>query len=313
MAIIVTSNYAGEALEQLLVRATTGNELVARGLINVVPDITTDYFLPRLAAGKMLRKRKEQPEDGDSQGDFTITERKLAPREFMAFTTFNPRSFEKIWRKWQPAGELVFAELPAAAQTALLLEMAKVVDFELGWHVINGTYAEAGDDKLFDGILTRIVADAETIKIAAPVAITEGNILATLKKVYTTIPKVLRKNPNVKILMSEDDFDKYDDALSALPTKGTAYTDTNAKRFKGIAIESLVDMPEHVIVVTIASNDVNSNLYMGVGSLADSTTVLIDKLTNAGERYFFKMLMKADTQIVWGSNTVLYDGRGAGA
>lgn len=311
MAVNINSAYVGEALEQMLVRATTGNELVSRGLIRVQAEIAKDFFLPRLKAGTMLQKRKEDPGKADSKGNFDIDEKKLSPVEFMAFTVFNPKSYQHIWSKWQPGGELVFMELPAEAQTMMLTEMAKAVDFEMGGHIINGQYAETGDDKLFDGILKRIIADADTIKITTPVAITSSNILDTLKKVYSKIPKAIRGNKGLRILMSVEDFDKYDDALSALPNKGTAYTDTNVKRFKGITIETLADMPEHVIVATIATNGMDSNIWLGVGNIDDSTTVKIDRLTNAGELYFFKMLMKADTQIAWGDQVVFYDGRTA--
>lgn len=309
MAVNITSAYAGEALEQMLVRATTGNELVSRGLINIVPDISKEYFLPRLKVGKMLQKSKEDPGKDDSKGNFDIDERKLVPEEFMAFTVFNPKSYQNIWRKWQPTGDLVFAELPAEAQSLMLSEMAKAVDFELGFHIINGEFASTGDDKLFNGIIKRISDDAETVRIATPKAITEDNIINVLKNIYAETPKRIRQNPSFKLLMSVDDFDKYDEALSNLPNKGTAYTDTNVKRFKGIVIESLVDMPEHVIVGTIASNDMNSNLWLGVHSLDDTTTVKVGLLSNAGELYFFKMKMKVDTQIAWGDQTVFYDGR----
>lgn len=310
MAIQITSSYVGEAFEQMLVRATTGNELVSKGLIRVVPDISKSYILPRLKMGKALQKRKEQPDGSNSKGEFKIDERKLTPKEVMAFTVFNPRAFESIWKPFQPTGELVFAELPDDVKAQLLAEMAKVVDFELGGHLLNGEYADGDDDgKLFDGIITRIKADTETIKIAAPVAVTQGNVIETLSKAYRAIPKALRGNPSLRIIMSVEDFDKYDDALAALPNKGTAYTDTNAKRFKGIAIETLADMPEHVIVATLAGNDVTTNLWMGVSSIEDLTSVRVERLTNAGELYFFKMLMKIDTQIAFGDQVVFYDGR----
>ena len=309
----IVSSYAGEALDQVLVRAFTGNEIVSRGLMCTAPNIATNFYLPRMKVGKTLQKRKEMPEVADSKGDFSFDERKLTPVEFMAFTTFNPKAFYHIWGPYQPSGDLVFAELPPKAQSLMLTEMAKAVDFELGGHIINGEYADSGDDKLFNGILKRIKDDSETIKIAAPVAVTASNIIDTLSKVYKAIPKAIRNNPNMRILMSVEDFDKYDDALSALPNKGTAYTDTNVKRFKGITIETLSDMPEHVIVATIASSGMDSNLWLGVGAISDQTTVKIDRVTNAGELYFFKMLMKADTQIAWGEYVVFYDGRTAGA
>lgn len=304
MAVNITSAYSGEVLERLLVRATTGNELVEKGLIHLEPNVTDKFYIPRLRTGKMLRKRVEQPVDTDSKGDFSIDERALIPVEFMAFTTFNPRSFEKFWRPWQPNGELVFAELPPEAQNALLAELAKVVDFELGGHFING---EAGtdDDHLFNGILTRIVADTDVIKVTE----TSTSQTERLKAVVKKIPVAIRNNPKMRFLMSVGDADKYDDELAAQAYKGANITDLNAMRFKGIKIEPLAQWPDDVIVATYCGMDYDTNLWAGVNSVNDFDAIKIDRLTNAGERYFFKMLMKADTNIAWGEHVVLLDNR----
>ena len=37
-----------------------------------------------------------------------------------------------------------------------------------------------------------------------------SSMLAKLKAVRAAVPKALRENPNLRILMSIDDFDKYD-------------------------------------------------------------------------------------------------------
>ena len=103
MAIVVrNTNYNGEVLEQLLTLAATGNELVEKGLIMVIPGVEKKISLPRLKSGKMLQKRKENPGVEDSKGNFNYDEKSLEPKDFMAFTVFNPRAFEQIWRKWQP-------------------------------------------------------------------------------------------------------------------------------------------------------------------------------------------------------------------
>ena len=105
MAVTIkNTNYDGEVLDRILTKAATGNELVQKGLINLVPNVTKKYSIPRLKTNKMLRKRVEQPEDKDSKGDFIYSEKVLEPKDFMAFTTFNPRSFEQIWRPFQPKG-----------------------------------------------------------------------------------------------------------------------------------------------------------------------------------------------------------------
>ena len=246
----------------LLTRAATGNELVEKGLIHVVPEVAKKFSIPRLRTGKMLQKRKEMPTDSDSKGNFDYDERELVPVDFMAFTTFNPRTFEQIWRPWQPKGNLVFAELPAEGQNALLREVAKSVKFELGFHFVNGVYGE-DDDHLFNGIVTRMLADRDVVRVSSK----ETTMIKKLKAVKDAIPVTLRSNPGLRILMSIADFDAYDEELTQQPNKGANYTDMN------------VDV------------------------------IQIDKLTNAGEKYFFKMLMKADTNIAWGEDVILLDGR----
>lgn len=309
-AVSITSAYAGEVLEQLLVRATTGNELVAGGHIRIQPNVKKKFTIPRLKSGKMLQKRKEQPVEGDSKGDFTIDEKYLEPQDVMAFTTFNPRVFESIWRPFQPEGNLVFRDLPANVQNQLLEQLAKVVDFELGDHFING---EKGDveGKYFDGILTRITADAAVLKVPTPVGLTQSNIISKMKLVRALIPKAIKKNANLKLFMSVADAESYEYELTDKPSKGADYTNMNPERFKGIQIVALADWPENVIVAAATSANVDSNFWAGVDYADDAEVIQIDKLTNAGEKYFFKMLMKADTNIVFGEDIVLYDGRDA--
>ena len=307
MAINITgSAYSGEVLEQLLVKATTTNELVEKGLIKIEPNVEKKFTLPRIRTGKMLQKRKEQPTSEDSKGDFTYDEKYLEPQEFMAYTEFNPRAFEKIWRPFQPKGDMVFRELPQKIQNQLLAEMAKAVDFELGWHFINGEYGDT-DELLFNGILYSILHDDDRVEIDDPVALVKANIVDKMNIIRLSLPRKYRRK--AKYLLSDEDFEKYDQYMTEQEQKGVDWTDTTKKKFKGIPIEVLSEWPENVIVLTIATNDTTSNLWAGVAAVNDFDAIKIDKVTNAGERYFFKMLMKADTEIAWGDQVVIYDGR----
>lgn len=222
----------------------------------------------------------------------------------MAFTTFNPRTFEQIWRPWQPKGNLVFAELPAEGQNALLRELAKSVKFELGFHFVNGVYGE-DDDHLFNGIVTRMLADRDVVRVSSK----ETTMIKKLKAVKDAIPVTLRSNPGLRILMSIADFDAYDEELTQQPNKGANYTDMNVERYKGIRIIPLANWPDGLIVATVCGMDYDTNLWAGVNLVDDMDVIQIDKLTNAGEKYFFKMLMKADTNIAWGEDVILLDGR----
>lgn len=304
MIKVTNTNYAGEVLEMLLTRAATSNELVEKGLIHMEPGVEKAYFLPRMKTGKMLQKRKEMPTSQDSKGDFTYDERALTPVDFMAYTEFNPRSFENIWRKWQPKGNLVFSELPAEGQNALLREMSKQVNFELGFHFINGVLGD-DDDHLFNGIVTRMLSDKDVIYVVSG----ETSMLKKLKAVKDSIPTTMRSNPGLRILMSVTDFDQYDEELTQQPNKGANYTDMNVERYKGIRIVPLSSWPEGLIVATVCGMDYDTNLWAAVNLVDDMDVILIDKVTNAGEKYFFKMLMKADTNIAWGEEVVLLDSR----
>lgn len=304
------SAYSGEVLEKLLVRATTQNELVDGGHIRIQPNVHKKFTIPRMKIGKMLQKFKSMPDwEKDAQGDFDIDEKYLRPKKFMAFTTFDPATFEFIWRPFQPTGNLVFQKLPVHVQNQMLEEMGNSVDMELGWHFINGKYSNAKTD-FFNGVLTRIHMDKEVVKIENPAAITEENVLDILRKVKKAIPKGAKKRrKNLKIFMSDEDYELYDWVITEKPFKGADYTNMNSKMFKGIPIVNLVDWPKDVVVATYASSDILSNFWAAVSLVNDANVIQVDKVNNYGDLYFFKMKMKIDTNIVFGEDIVLYDPR----
>jgi len=305
-----TTNYSGEVLEQILTLSTTTNELVEKRLIMVIPGVHKKMSIPRIKSGKMLQKRKEDPQKTDSKGNFNYSEQELNPHDMMAFTVFNPRAFEYIWRPFQPKGQLLFGELPPHVQSTLLGEVFKQVTKELGWLYINGVYEEGTNDELLlNGILTQAAKVAEVIKVPT----SETTMIGRLKELRRAIPVTLRRNPNLRILMSVDDFDTYDDELTARDSKNADETEVNKKRYKGITIEVLSDWPEGLLVATPCSSGLDGNLFAAVNLQDDENVIQVDKLSAPSELYFIKMLMKADTNIAFGEEFVALDWREDGA
>ena len=113
--------------------------------------------------------------------------------------------------------------------------------------------------------------------------------------------------------MSVEDFDQYDDELTQLANKGAAPTDINQERYKGIPFEVLTQWPQGLIVATLCDSGMNGNLFAAVNLQDDENVIQIDKWANASEFYFFKMLMKADTQIGFGEEFIALDWRADGA
>lgn len=309
MALTVqNTNYSGEVLDNLLTLAATGNEIADKGLICIIPGVKKRVSIPRVKTGTMLQKRKKNPSVDDSKGDITYSEKALEPKDMMAFTVFDPSAFESIWRPFQPEGQMVFQQLPPDVQNRLLDALAQQVTFELGHHYVNGVYGD-GDTHLMDGILTQAAKDTDIIEVTTE----ETTMLGRLKAVRKAIPVAMRGNRNLRIIMSVNDFDLYDDELTAREGKNASETDMNAQRYKGITIETLAAWPDGVIVATLCSPDAGgSNLFAAVSLAEDEEVIQIDKLSAASELYFMKMLMKADTNIAFGEEFVILDTRSEG-
>jgi hypothetical protein len=187
----------------------------------------------------------------------------------------------------------------------MLDALSKQVTFELGDLYVNGVYGE-GEGELMNGILTQAAKDDDVIKVTT----IETTMLGKLKAVRKSIPTALRGNPALRIIMSVNDFDKYDDELTERESKNTSETDVNAMRYKGIPIETIASWPDGVIVATLCSpNPSSSNMFAAVNLSDDEDVIQIDKLSPASELYFFKMLMKADTNIAFGEEFVMLDSR----
>ncbi len=307
MSIVINNtSYSGEVLENLLTVAATGNEIVEKGLMMVIPGVNKSISLPRLKTGKMLQKRKENPDVTDSKGDFNYSEKKLTPRDMMALTLFNPRTFESIWRPFQPKGDLVFRELPPNVQNKFLEELSKQVKFELGDLYISGEYVENGtDEQLMDGILTQMAKDDEVVVVNS----TATTMLNKLKAVRSAIPKAMRNNPNLRIIMSIDDFDKYDDELTEREYKNSSESDINVKRYKGITIETLAAWPDDLIVATLCSMGSDGNFFAAVNLSEEEDVIKIARVSEMSELFFFKLLMKVDTNIAFGEECIVLDTR----
>lgn len=300
----IQTAYTGEVLGQILVMAATGNQLFEKGLIHMETGIGDKFYIPRLQLSKLLQKRVEMPKSENSKGKFNLDERVLKPEDFMVYTEFNPRSFEKYWKKWQPTGNLVFRDLTPEVQVTLLGAVLKQVGTELGWHLIQGESGD-GEEQFFDGVLTRILADPDVVTATCE----SESMIARLRAVWEKTADVVRGHANFTFLMSSADFDKYDNELTDLHHKGADPTSTNIARFKGKRIAALNDWPDGVIVGTICSLGTDSNLYAGCNLADDYECLQVDKVQASGELYFIKLLMKADTQIAWGQAVTLLDCR----
>lgn len=134
-------------------------------------------------------------------------------------------------------------------------------------------------------------------------------MIGKLYAIKAAVPETIKEHPNLRYLMSLEDWEQYDQELTEREHKNSDETALNRKMFKGVKIETLAGWPNGLIVATLCAPDESGNLFAGVNLPSDEDVIQIDKLTNAGERYFFKMKLEIDTNIAFGEEVIVLDTR----
>jgi len=307
MAFDVTTNFAGDVVQEIALLAAIQNQAVMDGHIFVSNDIRKQRSLPRMKMDQIIQDRKDTP---DSLGTFTHDERLLVPTDFMVYVEFNPNDFRDVWDFMQSTNPFVFAELSPEVMRAVLEEVlmgTNGISPYMGKAIWQGdTAAGTIPFEKFNGIRKKAQDDTDVVDVVGT-TITAANIIVEIEKVWEATPVIVRDNPGYKILVSSVTVDFYYDALIALANKGPAPNQLTEMRYKSAPVVGLFGMPDDVMFATVASSDRDSNIWLGLGWQEDFNQLQIEGLQANSELWFVKMLMSADTQIKFGEHFVLYE------
>lgn len=318
--IINDVTYAGEAASQYITQAIIGLDTFDKGVVYVKDGIKKSLKIKRIDVSSIFQKRKATP---ISKGEINIDGRDLVVEDMMVYFEFNPRDFEDHWDSQQLANRLLDAELPADAESKIMMltsmRMAEGLEkfawrarkqYDLEGDAVNptskGDTAEAQDFFYFDGFIKKMLDDSTVVDVSTPTTLTASNIRAELTRAIKLLPFALIGDfSKVSILMGKQDFLKYDQALREDTNKNQDSTATSNTRFAGYPIKVLSGIPENTFVVTNTMASADSNLWVGLNSVDDSLFE-INKVANNSELWYLKALMKMDVNHGWGTQTVLY-------
>ena len=331
MALVLNDTlFAGDVAKYMILPATFGLETVKKGVVFVKDGIVKQHTIDRVDFSNPLQSRKSKPTSAVA-GTATIDGRTLIPESVMVYAEFEPNLFEDAWLGVEQAQEhpaLLAHELPVTAETYIMqIALSRAFEqFELGFWQGSTTYTAAdgtagnGQIKYFDGFLKKMINDVAVNKVASPlplvatasVASTYTNILEALDALIDLAVvnnRALFADPNrfkkLKFLVSIEDEQIYQKASINITFKGQLTQSGETQPWKGFQIVSLAGIPKDTICFTIATDDVESNLWIGMNSVIDENLQLAKLLPNA-ETFFLKGLMKFDTQYGYSEKAFLY-------
>jgi hypothetical protein len=304
--VISDTTYAGEAASQFIVKAITGADTIQGGHCYVKDGIKKLYTIPRWDSdyNTLIQDRAATP---ISQGSFAVDGKVLDVEDYMLYTEFNPRDFEDHWFATQQNATLIDRALPYSAESVVVQEVLKRHAKYFNKLIWNGNKALATNMKYIDGWVTKTLASAGYISVGSGnyAPLTAVNIVAKLLLGYNLLPDALKYDTSMKIFMNYATFNLFDQAQKDQLYKGVDFTQIANDKFYGRQVVKIADMPDNCFFYAKGSATMDSNLWVGMNSVQDAQLKLSPLQANS-ELWFIKMLCKADVQVGWNEETVLY-------
>ena len=308
MAINITGNeYKGTIEQGAIALLASKAEALQRGLVYVKTGVRSDHTVRRISVQDTVQDYAPTPASG---GTVNVDYRKLVTGKYMVYLPFNPADFEGEWSEALLKGTNEFRELPDDLKLAMLNEVLKDQEQVLGQAMwLGDATSGTGIYKYYDGLVTILAADPDTLTVTSPVGLTPGNIISKLEAVLAEVPEPVRADPNFCLMVNSANHRMYGAACRALDYKSIGPEQAAPRFFEDTRIEPMALFPRDVIVATIASDNTSSNLWLGMDDDGDNTNLNIDRLQNNSDEWFIRMNIRIGTQVAKPEEAVLYDGR----
>jgi hypothetical protein len=302
--VINDTTYAGEAASQFIVKAITGADTVAGGHVYIKDGIKKQFTIPRWDANyeDFIQDTQATPV---SKGSFVVDGKALDPANYTIYTEFDPRAFEDQWFATQLNPTLIDRSLPYSAESVTVQEVLKRHAKYFNKSIWNNDKTLSTIYKYYNGFIKNASADGTVNVVGTPLTLTSSNIQGEMLRCYNLIPLALRYDPNMKYFCSYATWDLYAQSQINQTYKGIDTTQDGVPKFKGKEVVRIADFPDNRFFIAKGMATPESNLWVGMNSVADEGLQL-SKLQANSSLWFIKMLMKVDVQIGWGVEVVLY-------
>jgi hypothetical protein len=290
----LTETFDGEKAGELLLNAFLTNDSMQ--YLTVRPDIAYKEKVRRLLntinVGALTC-------DFTPTGTVTLDERTITLEGFQVQEQICKKDFLADWTARQAQNGSLDGQLQGAIGDTIVLGVAQKLETTI-WQGVNANPGE------FDGFIPLAAADGTVNSVAAPAALTSGNIIAKIELLLAEVPTAVENSTEKPMLyMNKKTFHLYRQANAAAGNGWYTYAGPAvATSFMGIYdIAICPGMSDNTMMVAQ-----KSNLWFGTNKTSDLNSVKIKDMSDVdlSDNVRFSVKYFAGVQYGWGNEIALY-------
>lgn len=292
----ITTNFVGEVAGDYIAEMIKEANTISENLITVLPKVVSPQFV-----------RKIETADGfvdyscgwTPAGSVTLTEKELSPKKVKWDSELCKEDFRQLWTASQMGFSAHNDSLPQTEQAAILADMGNRIARKIDVDIWEGD----GTTGYFAGIIPALIADADVIDVATPVAITSANVEAELGKYFDTIPDALLGSDGWVNGVSTNVIRALKRAYGTQARSNGTFLNPSEFEFEGYMLTEVKGLNANTIV---GYN--KSQVFFGTGLTADFNEIKIKDMdeTDLSGTVRMKVVFSGGVQYAYGGEIVLY-------
>ena len=292
MATSLTTTYAGEFKDKYISAGLISGKTLDNGGVTIYGNVAYKEVIQKVATGSDFIV--DATCDYTDAGTLTLTERVLQVEEFQINKTECKKTFAQAWQSAQMGYSVPNEILPKSFADYIVQHYIAKISAHVERVIWQGTNATSGEVDGFTTIFNANASDLAGGAVITGTTISSSNVIDEMAKVVDNISAntpALLDDPDLKIYVSNNIFQKYLRALggfqangvggSGVDAKGSTWYDGSASlTFDGIPVFNAPGLPANDMV-----GATSSNLFFGMGVQGDLSDLrLIDTADTLGDQ-----------------------------
>jgi len=292
----VTTNFVGEVAGEYIAEMIKEANTISENLVTVLPNVVSPQFIRKIetAAGFVDYSCGFTP-----AGSITLSEKELAPKKVKWDSELCKEDFRQLWTASQMGFSAHNDSLPQTEQAAILADMGTRIARKVDQDIWEGNGATGN----FNGLVPALLADADVIDVATPIAITAGNVEVELGKFIDAIPDEVIGSAGVVLGVSTNVIRAIKRAYGAQARANGTFLKPSEFDFEGYTLTEIKALNAN----TMVAYDKNQ-VFFGTGLTADFNEIKVKDMdeTDLSGTVRMKVVFTGGVQYAYGGEIVLY-------